>query len=100
TRYLGHAHNRLHSWGNAEGFVLRHVNLDADHVAVHQGEQEGTAGCVCLYQAAHIDVALRDDAIERSEYPLVGFLLIQHSHLRLLRFDVSAGTPARGSPTL
>ena len=45
---------------DAEGLVLRHVKLDADHVALHQREHEGAAGRVGLHQAADIDIALRD----------------------------------------
>jgi hypothetical protein len=40
-----------------ESLVLRHVKLDADHIAVHHGEQHGRAG---LGQAAIIDIALRE----------------------------------------
>ncbi len=44
ARHLGHAHHRSDSFADAEGFRLRHIELNADHIALHQGEQEGAAG--------------------------------------------------------
>ena len=68
--------------------VLRDVELNADDVGVHDGEHEGAAGRVRLHQAADIDVALGDDAVERRHHALIVLLLVQHLQLRLLLLDV------------
>ena len=68
--------------------VLRHEDLGADHVALHDGEHEGAGGRIGLHQAADVDVALGDDAVERRDDALIGLLLVQHVELRLLGDDV------------
>ena len=71
------------------GLVLRHVDLRADHVGLHHREHEGAAGGVGLHQAADVDIALGDDAVERrdarSDSPSAW---LQHPDLRLLRRDI------------
>ena len=86
--HFRHADDGLDPRRDAEGLVLRHVELDADHVALHHGEHEGAAGGVGLDQAADIDVALRDDAIERRDHALIDLLLMQDLQLRFLLLDV------------
>ena len=67
------------------------IDLRADHVALHDGEHEGAADRVGLHQAADVDVALGDDAVERRHDALIGLLLLQHLQLRLLGHDVGLG---------
>jgi hypothetical protein len=50
--------------------ILAHVKLDADDVAVHQREHWHPAGGVGLDQAAIVDIALGDHAVERRHHPL------------------------------
>ena len=54
------------------------------------------AGGVGLHQAADIDVALGDDAVERRDDALIGLLLAEHLQLRLLRRDVGLRDADRG----
>ena len=68
--------------------------------SLHDGEHEGAAGGIGLHQAADIDVALGDDAVERSDHALIGLLLTQHLQLRLLRRDVRLRDGDRGLPRL
>ena len=86
--HFRHADDRFNAGRDAEGFVLRDVKLDAEHVALHQGEQERAAGCVRLHERADIDIALRDHAIEGRHHALVRFLLIEHAQLRVLCLDI------------
>ena len=78
--------------------VLRHVNLGADHVALHHGEHEGAGGGVGLHQASHVDIALGDDAVEWRDHALIILLLLQHVELRLLRDDVGLRDADRRVP--
>jgi hypothetical protein len=51
----------------------RHEKLDAHDVAVRYREHKGAARRIGLDQAADIDVALGNDAVERSDDPLIVF---------------------------
>src|SRR5207245_1570211 len=51
-------------------------------------EHERAADRIGLHQAAHVDVALGNDAVERGDDALVSLLLIEHEELRLLRLYV------------
>ena len=62
--------------------------LRADNVPLHDREHESAAGRIGLNQAADIDVALRDDAVERSDDLLIGLLLSEHAQLLLLGIHV------------
>ena len=88
---FGHADDRGNAGRYAEGRVLRHVDPDADHFLLHDLEHEGAAGRVRLHINADIDIALRDDAIERSDHGLVVFLLMKPPSC-LLRYDVRLAT--------
>ena len=70
--HLRHTHTCAAPLLQAERLVLRHIGLDPDHVAVHQREHRHAAGGVGLHQAAVVDVALGDDAVERRHHPLIG----------------------------
>jgi len=87
-RYLGHANHRVNSWSNSECRILRHVDLSADDVALHQCEHERAAG---LHEAAGIDVPLGDDAIERRDDAQVVPLLVEDPDQGLLSRDVRLG---------
>src|SRR4029077_8703867 len=100
ARHLRYAHYGLYAGSDAEGFILRHVKLDADRVAVHQGKQERAARRVRLYQTADIDVALGDDAVKRGDHALVGLLLVQHAQLRVLRGDIRLSDRDSSGPRL
>ena len=63
---------------------------------MHQGEQERAARGICLDQAADVDVALGDDAVERRDHALIGFLLVQDPQLRLLCRDIRLRDGDRG----
>ena len=89
--HLGNAHDGADPLLQAERLVLRHIELDADHVAVHHGEHRHAAGGVGLHQAAVVDVALGDDAVERRHHALIGLVLEQHLELGLLGADVRLG---------
>ena len=65
-------------------------------VALQDGEHEGAVDRVGLDQAADVDVALGDDAVERRHHALVGLLLLQHLQLRLLGHDIGLGDAHRG----
>ena len=56
---LGNAHDCLDPGSQPERLVLRHIDLGADHVALHDGEHERAARRIGLHEAAHVDVALR-----------------------------------------
>src|SRR6516225_785583 len=88
TGNLWHTYDCGHAGAKAEGLILRHVELNPDDVAMHDGEHEGTAGRVRLHQAADIDVALRDHPVEWCDDTLISFLLTQDRQLRLLGLDV------------
>ena len=75
-RNLGDAHHGGHSRPQPERRILRHIYLDADHGALHDGEHEGAARRIGLHQAADVDVALGDDALERGDDALIGLLLV------------------------
>jgi len=62
---------------------------------MRQCEQKGAAGGVRLHQAADVDVALGDDAVERRHHALIHPLLVQHPQLRLLGDDVGGRDPHR-----
>ena len=79
----------------AEGLVLRHIELDAKHIVVHQGEHISACVGVGLHQAAHIDVALSDVTVKRSNHGLIDLLLVQNLDLGLLRLDVRFRYPHR-----
>ena len=72
----------------AESLVLRHENLCADHVSLHDGEHERAAGRIGLHQAADVDVALRDDAVERRDDSLIDLLLVSTRNCCLLRVHI------------
>ena len=80
----------------AERLVLRHEDLGADHAVLVDGEHEGAAGRIGLHQAADIDVALGDDAVERRHDALIDLLLVQDVELRFLGHDVGPRHPDRG----
>ena len=86
--HLGNVHDGLDAGLQAEGLVLRHEDLGADHVVLVEGEHEGAAGRIGLHQAADVDVALGDDAVERRHDALIDLLLVQDLELRLLGDDV------------
>ena len=81
--HRGHAKDRLDAWLDAKGFILRHINPNADLVAVGHRKHGGAAGRVRRDQAADVDVALRDQAVERSDNLLIDLLLIEIFQLRL-----------------
>ena len=58
---------------------------------MHQREHGGAAGRVGLHQAAVVDVALGDDAVERRHHALIGLLLVEHPELGLLGGDIRLG---------
>ena len=84
-------HHRIYARLQSEGFVLRHVHLGTNDVALHEGEHESACGRVGLHQAADIDIALGDDAVEWRHDALIYLLLMQHLQLGLLGRDVGLG---------
>src|SRR5467141_3595203 len=78
---LGDTDHGIDAGPNPEGLVLRDEHLGADHVRVHQREHEGRPR---RHQAAVVDVALCDHAVEWRHDALVGLLLLEDSNLRLL----------------
>ena len=100
-RNLGDTDHRVDAGSKPESLILGDEHLGADHVRVHQREHEGRSG---RHQAAVVDVALCDHAVERRYDALVGFLLLEdsnlgflggniglsHSHCRLLRLQGQA----------
>jgi len=73
---LGYA-NGLDPGLDTERGVVRDINPDPDHVAVGQRKHRDAARSVRRDQAADIDVALRDDVVERSEDFLVDLLPVE-----------------------
>src|SRR5205814_6392521 len=73
---------------DAKGSVLRHIDPDPDHVAALQRKHRGAARRVGCDQAASIDVALRDHAVEGSDDLLVNLLLIDRLQLLLHRRSI------------
>jgi hypothetical protein len=71
-----------------EGLVLRHMHKRADHVAPHDGEHEGADRRIGLHQAAHVDIALGDGAVERGNHALVVLLLLENLELGLLGREI------------
>ena len=100
TRDFGHAHDRIDPRAQSERLILRHVDLGADHVALHDGEHERAAHRIGLHEAADVDVALGDDAVERGDDALIGLLLVEHLELGLLRRHVGLRNADRGLPRL
>ncbi len=84
----------------SERLVLRHIDLGADHVALHDGEHERAAGRIGLHQRADVDIALGDDAVERGDDALIGLLLPEHLEQRLLRRHIGLRNVDRGLPRL
>ena len=93
---LRDAHDGIDPGRQSERLVLRHVDLRPDHVALHDGEHERAACRIGLHQAADVDVALGDDAVERGDDALVGLLLIEHLEQGLLRRHVALRNADRG----
>ena len=83
--YLGDANNRFGSGGQSERRVLRHIDPDADHIALHDGEHERPGCRIGLHESADIDISLSDDAVERRYDTQIGLLLIENLELRLFR---------------
>ena len=85
-----HTNHRLDARRQTERpLVLRHIDLGADHIALLDREHESAAYRIGLHQAAHIDIALGDHSVERRDDLLIGFLLLEHQGLRLLRRHVA-----------
>jgi hypothetical protein len=76
VRHRRYANDSLDAGLDAKGIVLRHINPNTDHVAVGHRKHCGAAGRVGRDQAADIDVALRDHAIERGDNLLIDLLLV------------------------
>ena len=89
-------HHGVNAGLEAERFVLRDEDLGADDVALLYREHEGAAGRIGLHQAADVDVALGDDAVERGHDVLIELLLVQHLQLRLFRHDIGLRDRDRG----
>ena len=85
---LWDSHDSVNARSHAEGSVLRHVDKDPDHVHLHDLEHEGAARGVALHQAANIDVALGDDAVERGDDQGVAPVLTELFEQVLLGGDV------------
>ena len=92
-RNLGDADHRIDAGPKPERLVLRNEHLGADHVGVHQREHEGRSG---LHQAAVVDVALGDHAVERRDDALVGLLLLEYPNLGFLGGNIRLGHAHRG----
>ena len=83
-----HTNHRLDARRQTERRVLRHIDLGADaHCWIVN--MESAAYRIGLHQAAHIDIALGDHSVERRDDLLIGFLLLEHQELRLLRRHVA-----------
>jgi hypothetical protein len=82
--------------GDPQGQILGDEYLRANDVALHDAEQERSARGVGLHQAADVDVALGDDAVEWRDHTLIGLLLAQDLQLPLLRRDVGLRYPKGG----
>ena len=83
VRHRRHANDRLDAGLDAKSGILRHIKPNPDHVAVGHRKHRGAAGRVRRDQAADVDVALRDQAVERSDNLLIDLLLIEIFQLRL-----------------
>ena len=93
---FGNVHDGIDSRAQSERLLLRHVDLGPDHVALHDGEHERAAGRIGLHQAADVDIALSDDAVERGNNALIGLLLIEHLKQGLLRRHIGLRDADRG----
>lgn len=94
TRYAGHlagkrpirnlrdANHGVNTGSKSERLILRDKHLGTDHIRMHQREHEGRSR---RHEAAVVDVALCDHAVERRHDALVGLLLLENSNLGLLR---------------
>src|SRR5450631_1284529 len=80
-RNLGDTDYRIDAGPKSESLVLRDEHLGSDHIRVHQSEHEGRSG---RHQAAVVDVALCDHAVEWRYNALVGLLLLEDANLGLL----------------
>src|SRR6266436_3807541 len=83
VRNFWNVHHGLDPGLQPERLVLRNKHLRPDDVALHDREHEGAAGRIGLDQAADVDIALGDDALERRHHALIGLLLLQDLQLGL-----------------
>lgn len=94
--HIGNAQDGVDPGRNPERQILGHEYLCADHVALHNAEHEGSARGIGLDEAADVDVAPGNDAVERRDHALIVLLLAQYLPLRLLRRDVGLGDAKGG----
>jgi hypothetical protein len=66
---FGYAHDGVNIGRHAECGILRHVDKDSNHFSLHDLEHERAGVGVALHQTTDVDVALRDDAVERRPSP-------------------------------
>ena len=94
VRYFRNMHLGLDAGFDADGFVLRHVELDTDHVCC--ASSCTSSGDTGLHQTAIVDVALGDDTVKGRDDALMGpLLLTEHLDLRFLRRDVGSSNAER-----
>ena len=67
----GNAHHGVDPGSQPEDLILRHIDLGSNDIALHDGEHERAAGRIGLHEATDVDVALGDDAVERSDDALI-----------------------------
>src|SRR5271165_3553298 len=83
-----HADDGVNAGGHPKGGVLRHIDPNADHVAVNHGEHRSAARRVGRDQAADIDVPLGYDAVKGGNHLLIDLLLACHPELSRQRRGV------------
>jgi hypothetical protein len=83
--HRGYANDGLDPGLDAKRVVLRRIDPDPDHIALGQRKHRGAAARVGRDQAADIDVALRDHAVEWSNHLLIDLLLVVKAQLCLRR---------------
>jgi hypothetical protein len=93
---FGDVQNGIDAGGDREGEILGHEHARANDVALQDAEQERPARGIGVDQAADVDVALGNDAVEWRDHTLIGLLLAQYLQLPLLRRDVGLRYPKGG----
>ena len=90
-------YDRIDPGGQTEGLVLRHKDLRANDIALHDCEHERAADRISLHESAYVDIALNDDAVERRYDTLVGLLLVEHQICARCAATLASATPTAAS---
>ena len=85
TGDFGDPYGSVYPGGQSKCGVLRHINPNAHHVALHDGEHESAACRIPLDEAADVDIPFGNHAIERRDDRRIIPLLTEHLELILLR---------------